>query len=145
MTDAPTSVGKAHPMLKVVSEPSESDRTGEVAGSPSLIDEIVREGARRMLAEALQAEVDAYIAQFIEQRDRRGRRLVVPNGSRQPREVVTSAGAIEVTAPRSTTSASTPRPASGSGFLGDPAALVPEDPKDQRGAAAALPARTVDG
>ncbi len=31
-------------------------------GSPSLIDEIVREGARRMLAEALQAEVDAYIA-----------------------------------------------------------------------------------
>jgi len=46
MTDAPTSVGKAHPMLKVVSEPSESDRTGEVAGSSSLIDEIVREGAR---------------------------------------------------------------------------------------------------
>jgi hypothetical protein len=26
----------------------------------ALIDEIVREGARRMLAEALQAEVDAY-------------------------------------------------------------------------------------
>jgi hypothetical protein len=33
-------------------------------GSSSLIDEIVREGARRMLAEALQAEVDAYIAAF---------------------------------------------------------------------------------
>jgi hypothetical protein len=30
----------------------------------ALIDELVREGARRMLAEALQAEVDAYIAQF---------------------------------------------------------------------------------
>jgi transposase-like protein len=100
MTEAPTSVGKAHPMLKVVSEPSESDRTGEVAGSSSLIDEIVREGARRMLAEALQAEVDAYIAQFIEQRDERGRRLVVRNGFHQPREVLTSAGAIEVTAPR---------------------------------------------
>jgi hypothetical protein len=35
----------------------------------SLIDEIVREGARRMLAEALQAEVDAYIAAFAAERD----------------------------------------------------------------------------
>jgi transposase-like protein len=65
-----------------------------------LIDELVREGARRMLAEALQAEVDAYIAQFIGERDERGRRLVVRNGSHQPREVLTSAGAVEVTAPR---------------------------------------------
>ena len=37
-----------------------------------VIDEIVREGARRMLAEALQAEVDAYIAQFLDERDERG-------------------------------------------------------------------------
>jgi len=65
-----------------------------------LIDELVREGARRMLAEALQAEVDAYIAQFIGERDERGRRLVVRNGTHQPREVLTSAGAVEVTAPR---------------------------------------------
>jgi transposase-like protein len=65
-----------------------------------LIDEIVRDGARRMLAEALQAEVDAYIAQFIGERDENGRRLVVRNGSHQPREVLTSAGAVEVTAPR---------------------------------------------
>ena len=65
-----------------------------------LIDEIVREGARRMLAEALQAEVDAYIAQFIGERDADGRRLVVRNGTHQPREVLTSAGAVEVVAPR---------------------------------------------
>jgi hypothetical protein len=65
-----------------------------------LIDEIVREGARRMLAEALQAEVDAYIAQFIGECDERGRRLVVRNGTHQPREVLTSAGAVEVVAPR---------------------------------------------
>ena len=44
-----------------------------------MIDQIVREGARRMLAEALQAEVDAYIAQFAGERDERGRRLVVRN------------------------------------------------------------------
>jgi hypothetical protein len=39
-----------------------SGEEGAKDGSPSLIDEIVREGARRMLAEALRAEVDAYIA-----------------------------------------------------------------------------------
>jgi transposase-like protein len=73
---------------------------GGSAGSAGLIDEIVREGARRMLAEALQAEVDAYIAQFAGERDEAGRRLVVRNGSHQPREVLTSAGAVEVVAPR---------------------------------------------
>ena len=65
-----------------------------------MIDEIVREGARRMLAEALQAEVDAYVGQFTDQRDEGGRRLVVRNGTHQPREVLTSAGAVEVVAPR---------------------------------------------
>jgi transposase-like protein len=65
-----------------------------------LIDEIVREGARRMLAEALQAEVDAYIARFVGERDEHGHRLVVRNGHHEPREVLTSAGAVEVTAPR---------------------------------------------
>src|SRR4051795_4891056 len=68
--------------------------------SAALIDEIVREGARRMLAEALQAEVDAYIAAFLHERDEHGRRLVVRNGTHQPREVLTSAGAVEVVAPR---------------------------------------------
>jgi hypothetical protein len=66
----------------------------------ALIDVIVREGARRMLAEALQAEVDADIARFAGERDEAGRRLVVRNGTRQPREVLTSAGAVEVVAPR---------------------------------------------
>lgn len=94
-------------MLTVVPEESDgrddrADATaaGRTAGSSSLIDEIVREGARRMLAEALQAEVDAYIAQFTGERDERGRRLVVRNGTHQPREVMTSAGAVEVVAPR---------------------------------------------
>nr|WP_263399630.1 transposase [Saccharopolyspora pogona] len=86
-------------MLSVVPDP-DSRNDGPVTASASLIDEIVREGARRMLAEALQAEVDAYIAQFADARDERGHRLVVRNGSHRPREVLTSAGAVEVTAPR---------------------------------------------
>ena len=85
------------PVLTVVQEGS----SGEGEDRPgSLIDEIVREGARRMLAEALQAEVDAYIAAFAAERDENGRRLVVRNGSHQPREVLTSAGAVQVTVPR---------------------------------------------
>jgi transposase-like protein len=86
--------------------PGESDRRAggsgadDAGGSSSLIDEIVREGARRMLAEALQAEVEAYVAQFTDERDERGRRLVVRNGSHRPREVLTSAGAVGVTVPR---------------------------------------------
>jgi putative transposase len=65
-----------------------------------LIDVIVRDGARRMLAEALQAEVDAYIGQFADVRDESGHRLVVRNGCHQPRDVLTSAGSVQVTAPR---------------------------------------------
>ena len=53
-----------------------------------------------MLAEALQAEVDAYIARFADDRDENGRRLVVRNGCHEPRTVTTSAGAVEVHAPR---------------------------------------------
>ena len=65
-----------------------------------MIDQIVREGARKMLAAALQAEVDAYVAAFADERDEAGRRLVVRNGSHAPREILTAAGAIEVKAPR---------------------------------------------
>jgi hypothetical protein len=53
-----------------------------------------------MLAEALAAEVDAYIAQFAAERGEDGRRLVVRNGYHQSREVLTSAGSVEVTVPR---------------------------------------------
>jgi hypothetical protein len=53
-----------------------------------------------MLAEALRAEVDAYIAAHAAERDDNGRRLVVRAGYHRPWEVLTSAGAIEVTVPR---------------------------------------------
>jgi putative transposase len=73
---------------------------GSTHNGSSLIDEIVREGARRMLAAALEAEVNAYIAELADQRDENGRRLVVRNGYHQPRKVTTAAGTVEVKAPR---------------------------------------------
>ena len=66
----------------------------------SLLDEIVRDGARQMLAAALQVEVAAYIEAFADELDGAGRRLVVRNGHHEPREVTTAAGAIPVRAPR---------------------------------------------
>lgn len=87
-------------MLTVVPGPAAGDDGRPAGSASSLIDEIVREGARRMLAEALQAEVDAYIARFAGERDERGRRVVVRNGYHEPREVLTSAGSVEVQAPR---------------------------------------------
>jgi len=74
--------------------PRESDPAG------SLIDEIVRDGARRMLAAALEAKVDAYLPELAGERDEAGRRLVVRNGHAKPRAVMTSAGAVQVVAPR---------------------------------------------
>ncbi|MFC7264651.1 IS256 family transposase [Streptomyces lutosisoli] len=68
--------------------------------SGSLIDEIVREGARRMLAAALEAEVDQYIAELAAETDDHGRRLVVRNGRHLPRTVITAAGPVEFRAPR---------------------------------------------
>ena len=86
-------------MLNVVPD-SCPGQPGGKDDSSSLIDEIVREGARRMLAEALRAEVDAYIAAFAAERDENGHRMVVRNGYHQGREVLTSAGTVRVTAPR---------------------------------------------
>jgi putative transposase len=81
-------------MLRVVTD------DGARAELRSSLDEIVLEGARRMLAAALEAEVDAYIAGLADQRDAEGRRLVVRNGHARPRTVTTAAGGIEVSAPR---------------------------------------------
>lgn len=64
------------------------------------MDEIVRDGARQMLAAALAAEVAAYIEQYADLRDENGHRLVVRNGFHDPREGTTAAGAVPVRAPR---------------------------------------------
>jgi putative transposase len=85
---------KDTPMLKIVAEESTSEELS------STLDEICREGARRMLAAALELEVDEYLAVFQDEVDDGGRRLVVRNGHARRRMITTVAGAVEVTAPR---------------------------------------------
>jgi putative transposase len=84
-------------MLMVVHD---AEASSENAAGGSLLDEIVRAGARQMLAAALQAEVAAYVDAFADQLDENGRRLVVRNGYHAAREVTTAAGAVPVRAPR---------------------------------------------
>jgi len=70
-----------------------------VAAKP-LLDELVQEGARRMLSAALEAEVEAYLAANRQARDEAGRALVVRNGRARERTVATAAGMLPIQAPR---------------------------------------------
>jgi len=81
-------------MLKVV-ETSSQDELGR-----SVLEEIAREGARRMLAAALDAEVAEYVDSHRHERDDSGHALVVRNGYARARTITTGNGTIEVRAPR---------------------------------------------
>lgn len=64
------------------------------------LDELAREGARRMILAALNIEVEEYRQQHHDARDSRGHALVVRNGQARPRRVTVGAGTITVRAPR---------------------------------------------
>jgi putative transposase len=84
-------------MLKVVGREAVVDE--EVDGG-SLLDEIAREGARRMLLAALETEVTAYLGAHAADRDGTGHALVVRNGKGRTRHVTVGSGTIAVNAPR---------------------------------------------
>lgn len=92
--------GKVRPMLKIVPDDSDSNQAGPNPPGESMLDAIARDGARQMLAAALQAEVAAYVDASADEVDDNGHRLVVRNGYHATREVTTAAGAVPVRAPR---------------------------------------------
>ena len=49
------------------------------------LDDLAREGARRMIAAALEAEVEEYVGSFVDEVDEDGKRLVVRNGRARER------------------------------------------------------------
>jgi len=83
-------------MLRIVEESLE-EKSCELACT---LDELAREGARRMLMQALEEEVAAYLAAHAEERDEQGRRRVVRNGKARARQVTMGCGTVEVRAPR---------------------------------------------
>lgn len=82
-------------MLKVVSAKQVARKDFELS-----LDEIAREGARRLLVQALELEVEDYISQFTSEVDDNDHRLVVKNGRGRPRKVSLGSGVVEVKAPR---------------------------------------------
>ena len=74
-------------------------RQPDSTGDP--LTDLAREGARRMLAEALVAEADAFVASFVEERLPDGRQRVVRHGFGPERRIQTGIGAIEVRRPKS--------------------------------------------
>ena len=127
-------------MLKVLDNEVAQE---EQAEGPTL-DELAREGARRMLMKALAVEVAQYVEEHGEERDAQGRRLVVRNGRAQARKVTCGAGTLEVQAPRindKRVEAERPAPAV---HESDPAALHAPLTEGRRGAAHPLSAGAVD-
>src|SRR5712691_2391612 len=64
------------------------------------LDELCRIAATQMLAVALEAERRVYLQAHADVLDEDGRRLLVGNGYARPREVMTGAGMVALTAPR---------------------------------------------
>src|SRR6266487_1827051 len=64
------------------------------------LDQLAREGARRMLQVALELEVAEYVERFRDARDERGWAQVVRNGPAREREVTLGSGTVAVRAPR---------------------------------------------
>ena len=83
-------------MLKVIEKQAAMEAREELLP----LDEIAREGARRMLIEALKAEADDYVERHHGERDEYGRALVVRNGRAQGRKLTLGAGTVELKAPR---------------------------------------------
>ena len=73
-------------------DPEESPR--------SVLDELAREGARRMLQAALEAEVAEYLEQHQLELDGEGHRLVVRNGRLPERDLITGVGPVRLKQPR---------------------------------------------
>jgi putative transposase len=71
-----------------------------VAASPDVLTEVCRTGARQMLAQAIEAEVAAYLDARCELRDEAGRQQVVRNGRLPRRTILTGVGPVEVQQPR---------------------------------------------
>jgi putative transposase len=73
------------------------EATPETMGALEII---VREGARKMLQAALEAEIEEHLSRFKHLVDEDGKRMVVRNGVMPERTVLTGAGPIPITRPR---------------------------------------------
>src|SRR6476659_5757241 len=97
---------RAHHLAHEAEEyPAMSESTTDIRIVPrparqDVLTEVIREGARRMLAQAVEAEVAAWIDAHAHLKDDAGRRQVVRNGHLPERTIQTGIGDVEVKQPR---------------------------------------------
>lgn len=71
-----------------------------VPSSQDALTEVLRRGAQRLLADAVEAEVADWLETRAHLKDGRGRQQVVRNGRLPARSIITALGPLEVTQPR---------------------------------------------
>ena len=83
-------------MLKITT----NDTNGTNPEINQSLDDMAREGARRMIADALELEVEEYLSRVQHLRDERGQAAAVRNGKARERTILMGAGSIKIRAPR---------------------------------------------
>ena len=77
-----------------------TETTMPLATHKDALTDLLRSGAQRLLAQAIQAEVEGYLAARRDVRDEAGRQQVIRNGSLPQRILHTGVGPVEVKQPR---------------------------------------------
>ena len=72
----------------------------EPTTNKDVLTEVLREGAQKLLAEAVQAELEELLEEYREERDGEGRQRLVRNGYLPGRKIQTGIGGISVRVPR---------------------------------------------
>jgi transposase-like protein len=72
----------------------------QVGEKNSLLEEIIREGARKVLQAAIEHEVGVYIDMFKDLKDKEGKRMVVRHGFLPERSLLTGIGPLSIRQPR---------------------------------------------
>ena len=75
-------------------------KNGPEESSRSVLEELLKEGARKLLQQAIENEIGEYLERYAHERDESGRKLVVRNGHLPLREIVTGLGLIPIKQPR---------------------------------------------
>lgn len=80
--------------------PEGSKTPSKAPVSRDTLTELLRTGARQLLAHALEAERAELLAQYADQQDEQGRAMVVGNGHHPEREIQTGLGPVSVQVPK---------------------------------------------
>lgn len=98
VNQTPSCEGRKDTLVKKYSTEKTASRVAEE--SKTALEQLLLEGARRMLQQAIENEVAEYLERHQNERDDNGRRMVVGNGSMPERTIVSGIGPIGIKQPR---------------------------------------------